>query len=183
MLKVIDQPECKLFNKTKLGGLNSIIGSDLAANFNFKCTNLLYQISGAQKIVKRRTKGNQKNEILLENHYKKQMLNLIKRSTKNISEIVILAGLYHLDKLVKKDETIVDDTNFDLYFSLCAMESSKFFEDNFWDNRDYLIIFGLKDKISIKKYCKMEKLILDKLNWELYVNENDLRVFLNQFVK
>eukprot|EP01080_Neovahlkampfia_damariscottae_P000322 gene322-6736_t len=182
MLKVIEQPECKLFNKTKLGGLNSI-NSDLASNFNAKCTDLLYCISGCQNIVKRRTKGNQKNEFLLENHYKKQMLTLIKRTVKNISEIVVLAGLYHLDKLVKSDETLVDDSNFDLYFSLCTMESSKFFEDTFWDNRDYLLIFGLKDKISIKKYCKLEKLILEKLNWELFVNENDLKNFLNQFEK
>jgi hypothetical protein len=111
------------------------------------------------------------------------MSQLIKRARKNVSEIVILVGLYHLNRLVKSNVDFVDDTTFDLYFSICTMEACKMHEDNFWDNRDYLTIFGLKDKIPIKKFCKLEKVVLDQLNWELFVTENDLKQFLNQFEK
>lgn len=106
------------------------------------------------------------------------ILNLVSYLSPDKHTLVL--SLIYLDRFCKINKVFLKYENFHRLFSVGLVVAIKFNEDHFYSNSFYSKIAG----ISPRKLLRLERMFFEKLNFELYVSEeefNSYKVYFNKF--
>lgn len=144
---------------------NAVISYELVIKF---VTNYIYKILERKDI--------RHSKLKIERFIKSTFTHLTCHPLSNI------IAIFYFEKVIDKILDKITRTRIIIkYIGILIMLSSKMWEDSVYSNYVFLYDFDLYKKITEKEWLKLEKEVLEMLDYELYLSEHDFITFIQKY--
>ena len=118
----------------------------------------------------------------VDKNIKLTLIDYIERITKYFGGSIVcyIYALIYIDKLIYNNPYLyLKQNNVYLLFSISLLCAYKFIDDNIENNEYFSRLFG----VSLKELNSMEIIFLNKINYELFIENNVFNEYLQKFPK